>query len=151
MEMNPYCAPTSDLQTEPNVADTPALWNPRATVWWSLFMSPVFGSVLQMKNWHALGEHDKAGQAMLWSVGMAVVLIVSSVVSMQSAALGRLGNMTGLIVTALWYIACAREQIAYVDARGAFPRRGWGTPVMAAIGVLMAFGVLVALLVGVGT
>lgn len=144
MEMHPYCPPASSLETD--TAGYAPLWNPQAAVWWSLFLSPVFGSILHMKNWHALGEHEKAGQAMVWSVAMAVVLIVSSLVSMQNAALGRLGNMTGLIVMVLWYIACAREQVAYVDARGAYPRRGWGAPVMAAIGAFFAFAVLVVLL-----
>lgn len=69
--MNPYCAPASECRRS-DIA-TLSLWNPGATVVWSLIFSPVFGAILQMKNWHTLGEHAKAAKAKIWSMAMAAV------------------------------------------------------------------------------
>lgn len=141
MEMNPYCAPASHFDVPESTSLS--LWNPVAAVWWSLLFTPVFGSVVQMKNWHALGEHEKAGQAMIWSVSMAAVLIVASIISALNPALSRIGNLTGLLVMVLWYVACAREQIDYVALKGAYSRRGWGMPILGALGGFFALGMLV--------
>lgn len=148
METNPYCPPTSPV----NVPEaTPlALWNPKAAVVWSFFCTPVFGSILLMKNWRALGEHEKAGKAMIWSVAMAALVLMSSSMVALNPFGGGFGRMSGLIVFALWYIACAREQIAYVAAKGAYTRRGWGKPLLLMLAASFALAIFMIVMLAVG-
>ena len=53
--------PISD-QTQGNV---PKLWNPEAAGGWSLIFNPVFGSILVLMNWQALGEREKIRSAQI--------------------------------------------------------------------------------------
>lgn len=48
----------------------PKLWNPNATTLWSLLFTPIFGSLLQNKNWEALGEQEKADNSKNWFYGV---------------------------------------------------------------------------------
>jgi hypothetical protein len=46
----------------PSVLESP-IWNPIATVNWSLLFTPVFGAYLQMLNWKSLGQEDSARES----------------------------------------------------------------------------------------
>jgi len=66
---NPYAPPEAEVADVAGPAfleAAPALWNPAAAASWSLIFSPIFGSWLQMKNWQALGESEKAAKARTW-------------------------------------------------------------------------------------
>ena len=68
IERNPYAPPQADV--EPVAVETPAapsLWNPNAAASWSLIFTPIFGAILHMKNWEALGEPQKAAGARSWA------------------------------------------------------------------------------------
>lgn len=60
MSYNPYAAPQSDLDTQSKGLENVALWNPNAAGLWSLLFTPIFGSIIHMKNWNALGQPEKA-------------------------------------------------------------------------------------------
>jgi hypothetical protein len=128
----------------------PALWNPNAAASWSLLFSPIFGAILHMKNWQAMGEPQRAAASRSWAMGstaffvlltiMAVILPDSKVVD----ALSRLGAVALLIA---WYYANGKPQQAFVLARFGkhYPRRGWSKPLLLA--VLAIVGYLAALFV----
>ena len=48
-----------------DVSDVPscALWNRSAAARWSLVFTPAFGAFVLMRNWHALGEPERAASA----------------------------------------------------------------------------------------
>lgn len=150
---NPYAAPQAQVADVIAHDAAPALWNPGAAASWSLLLSPVFGSILHMKNWQALGENAKADASKRWAI--ANVLFILAVFaaafivpeSRQADSLSRLGGLAMLI---LWYFASGKAQMAYVDKRfgKTYPKRGWGKPLM--FGVLGIIGfIVVAMIIGV--
>jgi hypothetical protein len=155
--MNPYAPPKSEL-AEPNASTTPrtapALWNPGAAAGWSLLFSPIFGSLVHMKNWQALGDAGRAAQSKNWAIGSLVALLLSLVVAFvlpESPAVDLLMRAVGFGVLVAWYYSAGKEQVMHV--KGAFgttyPRRGWAQPLLLAVGavvVLMAGVVLLAVL-----
>lgn len=128
----------------------PRLWNPGAAVGWSLFLTPVFGAVLQMKNWQAMGETTKAFDAKLWAVGMAVAILgvtLALAVLPQSRLLDALGHVVGLPLLIVWYYATAKAQVTRVAALYGrqYPRRGWVGPLLAGVGAVL--GTILSVLV----
>jgi uncharacterized membrane-anchored protein len=61
-------------------------------------------------------------------------------------ALGRIGGF-GLLIA--WYYAIGKSQQAFVMGRfgKSYPRRGWLKPILAAIGVVLAFFFVIFVLV----
>ncbi|MGM9514995.1 hypothetical protein ACS5PK_12140 [Roseateles sp. DB2] len=147
--MDTQAAPAAAAQAAP-LLTPPRLWNPGAAVGWSLLLSPVFGAVLQMKNWQAMGETTKAFDAKLWAVGMAVAIFgvtLALVVLPQSRLLDALGHAVGLPLLIGWYYATAKAQVTRVAALYGrqYPRRGWGRPLLAGLGAVL--GVILFILV----
>ena len=158
MSSNPYAPPTAtveDISPRPAEA-SPPLWNPSAAAKWSLLFSPIFGAALQMKNWQALGEPEKAAQSKQWllgSIGFFLLLFVLGMVLPESRGVdvGFRGAGIGLLVA--WYTLSAKVQVAHVAARfgTAYPRKGWGKPILYAVLIFLAFLVavfMVAFVVG---
>ena len=56
-------APAQPAPIEPT---GPSIWSPPAVVLWSFAFTPVLGACLQMLNWRALGEPDKAATSQVW-------------------------------------------------------------------------------------
>lgn len=138
--MDSQATPTA-AQAAPQPAPPP-LWNPGAAVGWSLLLSPVFGAVLQVKNWQSMGETTKAFDAKLWAVGMAIAIFgvtLALVVLPQSRLLDALGHVVGLPLLIVWYYASAKAQVTRVAARYGrrYPRRGWGLPLLAGLGAVL--------------
>lgn len=75
--------------------EAPPLWNPNAAANWSLLFSPVFGALLQMKNWEALGEDDKALNSKRRAIGAGVAILVAVAVSIYSAISDSGPDITG--------------------------------------------------------
>jgi len=144
-QRNPYAPPQADVETiDRPVAAAPALWNPNAAASWSLLFSPIFGAILHMKNWQALGETQKAATSKAWAIGSAIciaVLALSPVFVSDSKAMDALGRFSGLALLISWYYAVGKSQQTYVMAKfgKTYPRRGWSKPLLAAIGVLLGF------------
>ena len=118
MEIDPYATPQASLATEsPMPQAGPALWNPNAAGLWSLLLSPVFGSVLLMKNWQAIGDEQQALKARTWLLFSLVSLVI-----------GVFLRWWPLVYIIIWYLNFQRNQTAYVQERwgNGYPRKGWG-------------------------
>lgn len=129
-----------------------ALWNPSAAANWSLLFTPAFGAYLQMLNWRALGEPERAIRARIWfTISVAV-----SLASLPLAAArwteypGSPIQLATVAVLVGWYFAGARDQVRYVKEKfgETYERRPWGKALWA--GVAALFGYCgIAFLVGV--
>jgi len=119
-ESNPYSPPLSDPVPSP-AASPPDLWNPDAAGAWSLLFTPVFGSVLLLKNWQAIGRDDKVKAARIW-------LIVSCVMFVLTIMIGGIG----MIYIIIWYFAWQKPQTRYVKAQWGkdYPRKPWRKPLL---------------------
>jgi len=150
-DKNLYAPPKAKLEqfAEPVVA--PVLWNPNAAASWGLLFSPVFSAILQMKNWDALGEPQKAASARLWAVGCLVLILAESIALMllpPSRELNSLGRITGIALLLAWYFVNGREQIQYVRTKfgDSYPRRGLAKPLGLAVLALFGFIVLLSVI-----
>jgi hypothetical protein len=140
---NPFAPPKAKLS---DVADgaSPPLWNPNAAANWSLLFSPVFGALVHMKNWQALGQTSKASSARVWALLSLLVLIgfgLASVLLPNNRELGGFSRTAGFVLLVGWYLSSGRAQAAYIKDRfGAeYPRRGWTKPLLFALISLVAF------------
>ena len=120
---------------------SPRLWNPNAAALWSLFFSPVFGAVLHMKNWQAMGETAKAAQARQWVVGLSVamgLLLLLSLFMPVSPAADLVFQAAGLALLLAWYYGAGKAQATRVLARygRGYPRKGWVEPILISFAVL---------------
>jgi len=132
---SPYAPPKANLEAAPSsVGPAPELWNPDAAGGWSLLFSPIFGSVLVMKNYQALGEEALARSARNWMIGSIFMLFVTAFVG---------GAGFGWII--VWYYMLQRKQTQYIRERWGkdYPRRGWGVPLLIAVGALAAVWFLI--------
>ncbi len=152
MSDNPFAPPTAplrDVAESPEAA--PPLWNPNAAAGWSLLFSPAFGAFLQMRNWQRLGHPDRAQTSLFWFIGMLLVplaLGVADLVQPDSRTLDRLTRPLGIVLLLAWYFGHGLQQVNYVKTRfrGDYPRRGWGVPILVALGATAAcFALLVGL------
>lgn len=138
METNPYAAPNAPLVHEETVpVANPALWNPNAAGLWSLLLSPVFGSILLMKNWQAMGDERQVRSSLTWLLASLVILLVQIYVPFLA-----------LFYIIVWYLNFQRKQTDYVQAHWgtSYPRKGWGLPLLLGVLSLFAFGGLLAFL-----
>jgi hypothetical protein len=147
-ERNPYAPPKADLERVGAPAIAPALWNPSAAASWSLLFSPIFGAILHMKNWQALGETQKAAAARSWAIGIAaffILLTLVSVVMPESRALDSLSRIGGLGLLLAWYFVSGKPQQTYVRTKfgDSYPRRGWSKPLLLALLVLTGYFAIV--------
>ena len=49
--------PDTDVDL-PDEDDGPGLWNPDVAGVWSVFLTPVFGSVILLLNWETIGDTE---------------------------------------------------------------------------------------------
>jgi hypothetical protein len=135
------------VDTQPLQADAaPRLWNPAAAGCWSLLFTPVF----HMKNWRALGNEEKAGQAKMWMIASLAILagvVVASLVLPESKQLDQVARSVNIGLLMAWYVTSAREQQKLVKERfgKAYERRGWFKPI--GLALLAVFGLFCVLLV----
>lgn len=146
------------LDTAPlDEGGAPRLWNPAAAANWSLLFTPVFGAALHMKNWRALGDEEKAGQARMWMIATLVILLgmlTAGMVLPESEELDRMGRSVGIGLLFAWYFTAARAQQKLVKERFGknYERRGWLKPIglaVLALGGLFVVMMIVALIAGV--
>jgi hypothetical protein len=153
---NPYAPPRAAVVDVASPGPAPGLWNPNAAASWSLIFSPVFGAILHMKNWQAMGDERRAATSRKWAVASAAFFVVVMLVGIawpENKALDGLSRLGGLILLLAWYYGIGKSQNALVLARYGkdYPRKGWAKPLGAALGLLIAFilaGVVVGFLVG---
>ena len=132
---NPYAPPTANVEIRESEA-APALWNPNAAGLWSLLFTPIFGSVLLLKNWRAIGADDKVRSARIWLV-VSIVMVVPTMVV----------GLVGFIYIIVWYFAWQKPQATFVKERWGndYPRKSWGFPLLIALGCWLALAVVLVL------
>ena len=150
---NPYSPPVARVSDIHPAGDSPPIWNPRAAANWSLLFSPIFGALVQMKNWQALGEPDRAATSRNWAIGSVfffVAMTLVAVVAPDSKAVDGLTRLLGLVLLVVWYYANGKSQHAYVLGRfgTTYKKKGWGIPLLWAVAGLVGF-VVAMVLVGV--
>jgi hypothetical protein len=123
-----------------------ALWNPAAAARWSLLFTPAFGAFVLMRNWHALGEPERAASARKWFHASLCLLLLQVVTRALNARLGSeplLIHPASLLFLLVWYFGAARQQMLLIKARyGArYRRRPWDGAVI----VALVFGAVYAL------
>ena len=128
-------------QTEGSV---PKLWNPEAAAAWSLILNPVFGSILVLMNWQALGVKEKIRNAQIWLAVSIVVLVV------QIFLPPTVRSVVNLTYLAFWWLAAAKAQTQYITERWGktYPRRSWLWPLLIAFGILFSLLCLIFLAAG---
>lgn len=131
-------------QTEGGV---PKLWNPEAAAAWSLIFSPVFGSILVLMNWQALGVKEKIRNAQVWLTISIVVLVVALFLP------GTVRSVVSITYLAFWWLAAAQAQTQYIRERWGktYPRRSWLWPLLIAFGILFGFLCLIFLIAGLAS
>ena len=157
---NPYAAPQAAVADVIERDAAPALWNPGAAASWSLLFTPIFGTILHMKNWQALGEPEKADSSRKWAIANVVFIlaVLAAAVTMpESKPVDALSRLGGLAMLVTWYFSSGKAQMAFVDQRFGknYPKRGWGKPLlfgllgMVGLFVVAAvFGILYVLVTG---
>lgn len=155
MSINSYTPPKAnvdDVEVAPVANEAPPLWNPSAAARWSLLLSPIFGAMLHMKNWQAMGETEKAAQSKRWvfgSVGFFVLLLAARTVLPDAKEIDLLFLGAGLGMLIAWYSLSARDQVRFITRRfgSNYPKRGWGRPLLYAPLAFFAFIAVVFALV----
>ncbi|NHZ99302.1 hypothetical protein [Massilia sp. CCM 8734] len=116
------------------------LWNPDAAACWSLLFTPLFGTILLIRNWEALGEPKRAVQACWWFAACLVAFVLNFYMSLLREA--SLPLQTGLIILLLiWYIAVASPQERFVRERFGtdYARHSWAIALPCALVLLIAY------------
>ena len=131
----------------PSVLESP-IWNPIATVNWSLLFTPVFGAYLQMLNWKSLGQEDSARESKFWFYTSLIVHLILIFVGASSEMAGPPIRLFGFIYLVLWYYLNARNQIKWVEQRFGvtYLRKPWSKTILMGILGLVAC-VLVAIVI----
>jgi len=151
MDLNPYKPPLANVdkivEQGAGRGGPPALWNPNAAANWSLLFSPAFGAFLHMKNWQALGHHDKAAKSRFWFIlGMVwcACVLVGNIFEFAFPMFRMIERFGGGALLFSWYFFAARAQARYVKESfgSAYPRRGWGLPLLCGFGAFIAVFVI---------
>jgi len=150
---DPYAPPTATVSDPAVTAVVPPIWNPTAAASWSLLFSPAFGACIQMLNWEALGEPQRAASAKAWFLVSLVTLaayLAIALIFMDSKRGDAASRTLAVVFLLMWYFAAGRVQAKYVKERfgNAYPRRAWGKPLLFAFLALVAY-VLIGAVVGI--
>ena len=143
-------APGATLKSADSEKSTQALWNPSAAVNWSLIFTPAFGSYLQMINWKALGEPQKAATARTWfyiSLGMLILYVAINVAAHDSSQ--RSAQPLVLLYLIVWYFAGGRLQAKYVKERfgSIYPKNRWGKTILIGFAWFFAYALTAGIVV----
>jgi hypothetical protein len=106
-----------------------------------------------MRNWHALGELEREATAKGWFIAgllMLVLYVVLALVLADSKFADVATRGSGLAFLFVWYFAAARGQAKYVRNKfgNAYPRKGWGKPLLIAVVALVGY-ILAAAVIGI--
>jgi len=128
---------------EAPAAMAPALWDPLATALWSLVLTPVFGSYLQMRNWQALAQPARARRAWLWMLGWLAASVIgwlSAMIAGESPRTGGAIFVAELVLQLAWWAIPTREQFLYARDHlgGRYRRRSWAQPLFVAAAIIAA-------------
>ena len=128
----------------PKLEEPAAIWNPTATVNWSIPFTPVFGAWLQMLNWESMGETELAAISKKWfyaSLGMLLLYAIAGVALAGNEAGLLLLRVLPLFYLITWYLGSGRPHMKYVQERfgNDYNRRPWKKPLLAASGLTVMY------------
>ena len=155
MSANPYSPPASDMGHDVPVDGAPALWNPSVAVGLAFFLSPIFGALINMKNWQAMGEPAKARQSIMWiygTIGYYILLIVAAVFLPDASTPDLLFRGLGLGYFIAWYMVSGKDQKDVIEYRygASYEKRGWTKPVLLSLGAYIGLiAVVTAIMIAV--
>jgi hypothetical protein len=136
MDNNIYQTPKSELEKIdelPNIQ----LWNPRVAGAWSLFFTPIFGTVLIKKNWLTLEETGKAKTASIWLYVSILFTVISNWVP-----------IVALIYIVIWYFAFLKKQIDHLNINKiTYRKKSWQKPISIALGIYIGIIIFFVLFV----
>ena len=118
--------------TRESAVIAPALWNPTVAGMWSVLLTPIFGSVVILKNWQSIGEQPRVKTGWAWlAVSVAMIIVFGATYWIH------------LIYLLAWYLAWPMKQARYVNERwGAnYPKKSWVAPLLVGLGVIVALAV----------
>ena len=135
MNENPVQVSTAQPLNDQVQGATPAIWNPEAAGGWSLFFTPIFGSILVLRNWQALGVKEKIRSAQLWLIASIIMVVVQFLVSAPLL----------FVYLVIWYFASAKSQAKYVREKWGkeYPRKSWLWPLLIGFGTVLAIFVFI--------
>ena len=143
---------------QPQAAEA-AIWNPNAAANWSLIFTPAFGAYLQMLNWRALGETEKAASSQNWfyvGLGMLAVYVLMGVFMSDSKAADGAARGLGFLFLLVWYFSSGRAQGKYVKKKfgTTYAKKPWGRAFLIGVGAIVGYfiaAVVVGLVLGVAS
>ncbi|MGC3990166.1 MAG: GYF domain-containing protein [Chthoniobacteraceae bacterium] len=126
------------------ITQSPALWNPRAAIGWSLLFGTAFGAWLQARNADALGNPSEAKVQRAWfkwTLAFQLVDLVANLFIKQEGFFLILGACP-LAVLLIWYFTTGQKQTLFVKATygSSYQRKSWAVPLVIGFGYL--FGVV---------
>jgi len=129
--------PTPVADSEPKNA----IWNPNAASGWSIVFTPAFGSYLQMLNWKALGQPDKAESSQNWfyaSLAILVVYVLMVVFMSNSKAADDATRGLAFLYFLVWYFSDGRSQGKFVKEKfgSNYPKKPWGKALLIGTAVI---------------
>mgnify|MGYP003603740903 CR=1 FL=1 len=152
-------APANETaSTQPQVFEA-AIWNPNAAANWSLIFTPAFGAYLQMLNWRALGEPERAASSQNWfyvGLGMlAVYFLMGAFMDDPKAADGAARGL-GFLFLLVWYFSSGRAQGKYVKEKfgKTYAKKPWGKALLIGVGAIVGYfivAVVIGLVLGVAS
>jgi len=142
-----------------------AIWNPNSAAIWSCFLSPAFGAYLQMLNWRALGEPEKAASSKKWFyVSVVILAVIWLIIGEEAFKMEELGvdppsmdapatvgefaiQLIWFLFMLVWYFSAGRAQSKYVKEKfgSTYARKPWRKAL--AIGFAAFFGSFLAVIV----
>lgn len=116
--------------------ERPKLWNPDIAGVWSLFFSPIFGSIVVGKNWRTLGDEEGVVTARNWLIASIVVFLIAVFVPY--------GRFLGFVYLLVWYFQFQTRQTAYVRRNWpeGYDKKSWKAPLGWALLALASLWIL---------
>jgi hypothetical protein len=128
---------------------TVSLWNPLWTILWSILFTPVFGALLQKKNWLEMSRLDEAQRAGRWlTAGLILYFgyIFAEPFLPDTAYSDFYFIAAHTVFFAAWAALEGRKQVTSVRARYGtnYHHKLWGRPLMFA-GMVMVLWMAISL------
>lgn len=131
---------TETILEETNITTLP-LWNPNAAVNWSLLFTPIFGSILIMKNWRTLGNESEAKKGLYWTIACTALITINLFASFVP-------DVAFIALLIVWYLVYAKKQARYIkeEFNGNYQRKSWMKPLLTGTGTLLVYLVMVLMI-----
>lgn len=146
----PFSAFTLIMARTPSRSQpVPELYNPVAVLFASLLFTPLFGGLLQARNWEALGRPDEMRASRLWarmSVWMIGLYLMMQLVFRDEKIINYLGPYFLLVLWGAWVVTSGWKQLRHFrdHVPADYPKRPLGRPLL-----LGGFGWLLYLMITV--